>query len=142
MKQKVTAVFDIGKTNKKFFLFNDHFQQVHKEYIHFDEIEDEDGFPTENLHALQTWLKSVFEKILKGEKYDVKAINFSTYGASFVHIDENGDPLTPLYNYIKPLNKKLIDGFFSKYGPKEAFLKKTGCSDLNMLNTTTVIRNI
>lgn len=135
MKQKVTAVFDIGKTNKKFFLFNDDFQQVHKEYIHFDEIEDEDGFPTENLPALQTWLKLVFENILKGEKYDVQAINFSTYGASFVHIDENGEPLTPLYNYIKPLDEDLIEDFFSKYGPKEEFLKKTGCSDLSMLNS-------
>lgn len=135
MKQKVTAVFDIGKTNKKFFLFNDDFQQVHKEYIHFDEIEDEDGFPTENLPALQTWLKLVFGNILKGEKYDVQAINFSTYGASFVHIDENGEPLTPLYNYIKPLGEDLIEDFFSKYGPKEEFLKKTGCSDLSMLNS-------
>ena len=60
MKQKVTAVFDIGKTNKKFFLFNEDFKQVHKEYIHFDEIVDEDGFPTENLPALQKWLKEVF----------------------------------------------------------------------------------
>ena len=51
MTQKVTAVFDIGKTNKKIFLFNEDFQQVHKEYIHFDEIIDEDGFPTENLPA-------------------------------------------------------------------------------------------
>lgn len=135
MKQKVTAVFDIGKTNKKFFLFNEDFQQVHKEYIHFDEIIDEDGFPTENLPALQKWLKDVFSTILKAEKFDVVAINFSTYGASFVHIDENGEPLTPLYNYIKPIDPQLIDDFFSKYGPKEEFLKQTGCSDLSMLNS-------
>jgi sugar (pentulose or hexulose) kinase len=87
MKQKVTAIFDIGKTNKKFFLFNEDFKQVHKEYIHFDEIVDEDGFPTENLSALQKWLKEVFSLILKAEKFDVEAINFSTYGAGFVHID-------------------------------------------------------
>jgi sugar (pentulose or hexulose) kinase len=133
--EKVTAVFDIGKTNKKFFLFNDAFQQVHQEYISFDEIEDEDGFPTENLSALQTWLKKVFNDILEAKDYDIKAINFSTYGASFVHIDENGEPLTPLYNYLKPLDQSLIDDFFSKYGPKEEFLKKTGCSDLSMLNS-------
>lgn len=135
MKKKVTAVFDIGKTNKKFFLFNENFQQVHQEYISFDEIEDEDGFPTENLAELQAWLKRVFGEILKGEKYDVVAINFSTYGASFVHIDENGTPLTPLYNYLKPLDQNLIDEFFSKYGPKETFLKQTGCADLSMLNS-------
>ncbi|MBP0903821.1 FGGY-family carbohydrate kinase [Mariniflexile gromovii] len=131
----VTAVFDIGKTNKKFFLFDKNYKEVYKEYIHFDEIEDEDGFPTENLEALQTWLKNVFENILKASEFNVKAINFSTYGASFVHLDENGDVLTPLYNYTKPIDKSIVDSFLQKYGPKEEFLKTTGCFDLSLLNS-------
>lgn len=133
--KKVTAVFDIGKTNKKFFLFDKDFKEVHKEYISFDEIEDEDGHPTENLQALQKWLKKVFNRILKAKEFEVKAINFSTYGASFVHIDANGEPLTPLYNYTKPLPKKIVDAFFKDHGPREAFLKTTGCADLSMLNS-------
>lgn len=135
MKQKVTAVFDIGKTNKKFFLFNDDFNEVHKEYERFDEIQDEDGHPSENLEALQAWLKILFNRILKSKEYDVKAINFSTYGASFVHIDEKGKPLTPLYNYTKKLDQDIIDLFFKNYGPKDEFLKTTGCTDLSMLNS-------
>ncbi|MDO7173339.1 FGGY-family carbohydrate kinase [Mariniflexile sp. AS56] len=131
----VTAVFDIGKTNKKFFLFDKDYKEVYKEYTHFDEIEDEDGFPAENLEALQTWLKSVFENILKASEFNVKAINFSTYGASFVHLDENGEVLTPLYNYTKPIDKSIIDSFLEKYGPKEEFLKTTGCFDLSLLNS-------
>ena len=31
----------------------------------------------------------------------LKAVNFSTYGASFVHINREGKPVTPLYNYLK-----------------------------------------
>ncbi|MDW5288153.1 FGGY-family carbohydrate kinase [Formosa sp. PL04] len=135
MKQKVTAVFDIGKTNKKFFLFNADFKEVHKEYARFDEIQDEDGHPSENLEALQSWLKTVFNRILESEAYDVKAINFSTYGASFVHIDEKGKPLTPLYNYTKTLDQEVVDSFFETYGPKDEFLKTTGCTDLSMLNS-------
>lgn len=135
MKQKVTAVFDIGKTNKKFFLFDKDFQEVHKEYISFEEIVDEDGHPTENLPALQKWLKEVFNRILEAKKFKVKAINFSTYGASFVHLDKNGNPLTPLYNYTKELPEKVVTAFFEKYGPREAFLKDTGCADLSMLNS-------
>ena len=50
MKQKVTAVFDIGKTNKKFFLFDKDFKEVHKEYIMFDEIVDEDVGGDEDDH--------------------------------------------------------------------------------------------
>ncbi|WP_298499863.1 FGGY family carbohydrate kinase [uncultured Algibacter sp.] len=133
--KKVTAVFDIGKTNKKFFLFDKNFKEVHKEYISFEEIKDEDGHPTENLPELQKWLKKVFDRILKSNKFEVKAINFSTYGASLVHIDENGNPLTPLYNYTKPLPESIISTFFETYGPKEDFLKTTGCADLSMLNS-------
>ena len=135
MKTKVTAVFDIGKTNKKFFLFDQNFQEVHKEYISFDEIVDEDGHPTENLPALKKWLKKVFNRILEKKEFNVKAINFSTYGASLVHIDKEGNPITPLYNYTKPLPEEIITNFFKEYGPKETFLKNTGCADLSMLNS-------
>lgn len=131
----VTAVFDIGKTNKKFFLFDKDYKEVHKEYTSFEEIEDEDGYPTENLPALQEWLKSVFENILKASEFNVQAINFSTYGASFVHLDENGEVLTPLYNYTKPIDQSVIDSFIEKYGPKEDFLSTTGCFDLSLLNS-------
>jgi len=131
----VTAIFDIGKTNKKFFLFDKDYKEVYKEYIQFDEIKDEDRYPAENLEALQEWIKSVFEKILTNTAFNVQAINFSTYGASFVHLDENGEVLTPLYNYTKPINKNVIDSFIKKYGPKEDFLSTTGCFDLSLLNS-------
>jgi len=131
----VTAVFDIGKTNKKFFLFDKDYKEVYKEYTLFEEIEDEDGYPTENLPALQKWLKSVFENIIEASEFNVEAINFSTYGASFVHLDENGDVLTPLYNYTKPIDQSVIDSFIEKYGPKEDFLSTTGCFDLSLLNS-------
>ncbi len=135
MKKEVTAVFDIGKTNKKFFLFDANFKEVHKEYNRFHEIEDEDGHPTENLAELQKWLKTVFNSILKAKEFDVKAINFSTYGASFVHIDKEGNPLTPLYNYTKEIDPAIAASFFEKYGPRENFLKSTGCADLSLLNS-------
>ncbi|WP_159951644.1 FGGY-family carbohydrate kinase [Polaribacter septentrionalilitoris] len=128
MKQKVTAVFDIGKTNKKFFLFDRKFKEVHKEYASFDEIEDEDGHPTEDIHALQNWLKKVFHKILKSDEFSVKAINFSTYGASFVHLDENGEILTPLYNYTKEIDEDIIEQFYSDYGNDSELIRTSGSS--------------
>ncbi|MDO3695173.1 FGGY family carbohydrate kinase [Wenyingzhuangia sp. chi5] len=135
MKQKVTAVFDIGKTNKKFFLFDKKYKEVYREYARFDEITDEDGYPTENLPELQKWLKELFHRILDSEEYNVKAINFSTYGASFVHLDENGELLTPLYNYTKPMDEALIASFYEKYGPEEEFTRKTGSPNSGMLNS-------
>ena len=134
-KLKVTAVFDIGKTNKKFFLFDKNFKEVYREYTRFEEIEDEDGYPTENLAALQNWLKDLFHRILEAEEYNVKAINFSTYGASFVHLDENGQVLTPLYNYLKDIDEAFVDDFYKKYGPEIELSTKTGSPKSGMLNS-------
>jgi sugar (pentulose or hexulose) kinase len=111
MKQKVTAVFDIGKTNKKFFLFDKNYKEVYREYTSFEEIKDEDGYPTENIEALKDWLKELFFRVLKNKEFDINAINFSTYGASFVHIDEDGNPLTPLYNYTKEIDAEIEEEF-------------------------------
>lgn len=135
MKEKVTAVFDIGKTNKKFFLFDKDFQEVYREYIRFDPIEDEDGHPTEDLVRLKNWLKEVFDRILDAKQYDIVSINFSTYGASLVHLDENGEVLTPLYNYTKPLPQEIINSFYDKYGPEVDFAAATGSPSAGMLNS-------
>uniref|UniRef100_UPI003593E6B9 FGGY family carbohydrate kinase n=1 Tax=Pricia sp. TaxID=2268138 RepID=UPI003593E6B9 len=133
--KEVTAIFDIGKTNKKFFLFDGDYQEVYREYIRFDLIKDEDGHPTEDLKALEVWLKEVFDRILNAKEFNITAINFSTYGASFVHLDENGKVLTPLYNYTKPLDEELIASFYKKYGPETEFSTQTGSSNSGMLNS-------
>ena len=135
MKIKVTAVFDIGRTNKKFFLFDDNFQEVHREYIRFEEIEDEDGYPTENLEALEKWAKKVFNSTLDSTKYEIEALNFSCYGASLVHIDKNGKAITPLYNYMKPLKDDIYDSFYEAYGDEKELSRITGSPKLGMLNT-------
>ncbi|WP_422083613.1 FGGY-family carbohydrate kinase [Ulvibacterium sp.] len=135
MKKKVTAVFDIGKTNKKFFLFDKNYQEVYREYIRLEEIVDEDGYPTEDIEALVRWAKEVFDKMLDAPYYDIEALNFSCYGATLVHIDENGKVLTPVYNYTKPLPKEIYASFYDQYGPEDELSRVTGSLQLGMLNT-------
>jgi sugar (pentulose or hexulose) kinase len=134
MAQKVTAVFDIGKTNKKFFLFDVHFDQVYRAYTVIPEIEDEDGHPTEDLNALTHWVKDTFETIWNTGKYEIESLNFSTYGASMVHLDADGNVLGPLYNYTKPIPEKFINQFYAAYGPENLFFRVTGSSNSGMLN--------
>lgn len=135
MRTKVTAVFDIGKTNKKFFLFDSNFLEVYREYTSFDEIVDEDGFPTENLEALEEWAKEVFDRMLDSDLFEIKALNFSCYGASMVHIDENGNPLMPLVNYLKPISDEVSNAFYDSYGPENELSRITGSPKLAMLNS-------
>ncbi len=135
MPQPVIAVFDIGKTNKKFFLFDLQFQEVYQEYVSIPETADEDGYPCEDLDAVVIWMRQTLEKYLHNPAFDVKRLNFSTYGASFVHLDKQGNPLTPLYNYTKPYPAELLDAFYQKYGGKEEFCVQTASPALGMLNS-------
>ena len=132
---KVSAIFDIGKTNKKFFLFDQHYREVHKEYIRFEEIVDEDGFPCDNLSAIVGWIKEKLEKAILHPEWEVETVNFSTYGASFVHLDRRGNPLTPLYNYLKPLPDDIRQSFYDQYGAPGTFAQETASPSLGMLNS-------
>ena len=131
----VIAVIDVGKTNKKLFLFDQDYHIVHERSARFTETVDEDGDPCENLESLRL---SVFDSLrfaAAQKKYNVKAINFSAYGASFVYIDEEGTPLTPLYNYLKPYPAKLKEDFYNRYGGEELFSVQTASPVLDSLNS-------
>ena len=131
----VTAIFDIGKTNKKFFLFDREYGTVYQEQTTLDLIQDEDGHPTENLSALATWIFEIFERAFDNPDWDINHLNFSTYGASLVHLDLKGEPVTPLYNYTKPYPSELEAQFYRKYGPEDNFGLSTGTSRSGMLNS-------
>ncbi|HET9130213.1 MAG TPA: carbohydrate kinase, partial [Terriglobia bacterium] len=106
------AVFDIGKTNKKLFVFDEDYNIVFETSAHLDETVDEDGDPCEDIHALTDWIRTTFREI----KSDIRAINFATYGASFVHLGTDGLPCAPLYNYLKPFPEDLKARFYEAYG--------------------------
>ena len=134
-KQKVFAVFDIGKTNKKLLLFDEHYRLLQEESARFEETRDEDGFPAENLTRLEDWIQEGFRRLLLHKKYLVEALNISAYGASFVHVSGSGMPLTPLYNYLKPYPQKWRDRFYEQYGGEELVSRETASPALGSLNS-------
>ncbi len=131
----VIAIFDIGKTNKKFFLFNEQYKIVHEQSIRFEEIPDEDGFHSDDLQQLTKWVKQTVTEIFKQKEFTIVAFNFSAYGASFVHLDEKGDPVTPLYNYLKPYPPQLSENFYRTYGGQDAISLSTASPALGNLTS-------
>ena len=53
MPNPVIAIIDVGKTNKKLFLFDEHYKIVFERSARFAETVDEDGDPCENLESLK-----------------------------------------------------------------------------------------
>src|SRR5690349_8066207 len=106
-KTPVIAVFDVGKTNKKLFLFDERYQIVFERSARFLETVDEDGDACENLESLRLSVFDSLREVFKNPQFEIRAINFATYGASLVYVDEAGKPLTPLYNYLKAYPEEL-----------------------------------
>jgi L-fuculokinase len=133
--QPVIAIFDIGKTNKKCFLFNEAYELVHEQSRRIEEISDEDDFPCDDLQVITSFMREAIAAVQAMPQFRLKAINFSGYGASFVHIDASGHPVTPLYNYLKPFPRALQQDFYARYGGEETFSKLTASPVLGSLNS-------
>lgn len=129
------AILDVGKTNKKLMLFDEQYNMIYESSAKLDETTDEDGFACEDVTALTQWIKESVEQILLNNAFDIKAINFSGYGASLVHLDEQLNCCTPLYNYIKPYTKETHDKFYSIYGNEEDVAVETASPVLGNLNS-------
>lgn len=131
----VIAIFDIGKTNKKLLLFDEVYKLVYEESTQLEETKDEDGFPCEDVQVLTQWIKDSFDTITKDERFKIKAVNFSAYGASFVYIDESINVIPPLYNYLKSFSTELKEKFYNAYGGEENFARTTASPVLGNLNS-------
>jgi sugar (pentulose or hexulose) kinase len=134
-KEPVILILDVGKTNKKLLLFNEFYELVFEKSDQFDEISDEDGFPTEDLSKLNDWIRFSVEELVDHKSYDIKAIHFSGYGASLVYLDSGGNPILPLYNYLKPYPEALLDHFVEQHGSQETLSKETSSPWLGNLNS-------
>ena len=132
---KVTAVFDIGKTNKKILLFDEQFNVVFQQETKFAEVTDDDGFRCDDIDKLEEWILETMNELTGSEEYEVTAVNFTTYGATVVYLDENGKRLTPLYNYEKPLLSPVDEEVYARHGGKTEFCRKTASPALGSLNS-------
>src|SRR4030095_9396148 len=134
-RSNVIAIFDVGKTNKKLLLFDEQYRILFERSAVLEEIKDEDDFPCEDVQKLRSFILDSFHEVSTNEEFDIKAVNFSAYGASFVCIGDNGNPVTPLYNYLKPYPPDLLHQFYSTYGGEEDFAYQTASPVLGNLNS-------
>lgn len=134
-KQNVIAIFDVGKTNKKLFLFDENYKIVFERSARFFETIDEDGDPCENLDSLRLSVFDSLREVFRLKNFEIKAINFSSYGASLVYLNEEGRAFAPLYNYLKEYPEALKKQFYDTYGGEEEFSLRTASPVLGSLNS-------
>lgn len=130
---KVIAVFDIGKTNKKALLFDDKLRLVYENEERFQTATDEDGFECDDIDLIENWMHRTLGNIISNEKYEILAVNFSTYGASLAFLNAQGQRLTPVYNYLKEIPHEIQEDLFRKYGGQAEFCRQTASPALGLL---------
>ena len=135
MKKKCCLVFDIGKTNQKYFLFDADFKILAREKISISKIEDEQGHIAENIQEIVSWMKKSFQTLLASEIFEIHMVSFSGFGATLIHLDDNGQLVAPVYDYLKPVDNDTFIPFYRDYGPESVFATQTGSKNLNLLNS-------
>ncbi|HEY4064907.1 MAG TPA: FGGY family carbohydrate kinase [Puia sp.] len=131
----VIAILDVGKTNKKIFLLDEQYKIVWERSDAFAETTDEEGMACEDLELLTSWVYDAVADLNNLEGFEIRAINFSAYGASFVHIGADGMPVAPLYNYLKPFPDALKKKFYAAHGGEVTFSMLTASPVLGSLNS-------
>ena len=134
-KTNAILIFDIGKTNKKVLLFDQNLKILVEEETRFPEIIDDDGFPCDDIEKLETWIDQTLVKYLYHSEYNVVAVNFTTYGATLMYLDQEDERLTPVYNYLKPMPEGIVEPLYDKCGGVFEFSRCTASPALGMLNS-------
>jgi sugar (pentulose or hexulose) kinase len=143
-KQPVIAILDIGKTNKKLFVMDENYHIILEHTEQFADILDDDGEPCEDIKRLSNWIELSLKTVMNQPEFDVKAVNFSTYGASFVLLKTApigasgrvvGEVVAPLYNYLKAFPDDLKTAFYDKYGGEITLSSQTASPVLGNLNS-------
>ena len=83
-KEPLTAIFDIGKSNKKFLLFDENYHVVERFEAKTPQTVDDDGDTCEDLEKIEGWIGERVDEVRK--KYEIKNLNVSAYGATLVHL--------------------------------------------------------
>lgn len=135
MSKEAVIVFDIGKTNKKILLFDRQLQLLHEEETVFDEVPDDDGFQGDDIEKLEKWVLEGCRTTLQKSEYNIRGINFTTYGATLMYLDHQGRRLTPVYNYLKPMPEGIAEPLYDHHGGMQEFCRRTASPALGMLNS-------
>ena len=135
MKKECCLVFDVGKTNQKYFVFDAENKILVREKVSLSKIEDEDGHSAENIYEIVSWMRESLETLLASDIFVIHKVNFSAFGATLIHLDEKGEVVAPVYDYHKPVEANTFEPFYRDYGPESVFASHTGSKNLDLLNS-------
>lgn len=126
----VIAVFDVGKTNKKLFIYDRDLSILDSAYKVFPTL-DRDGVELEDVEGVESWLRAQLR--IFSAKYAIKVLTVTTHGASFVCVGENGLPAVPVVSYTHEPGGGFHDEFYRAVGDRAELQRTTATLELMAL---------
>ena len=84
------AVFDIGRTNRKAVIFDEAYRVLEIRLFGTDDATGGDGYTKLDIPTLRSQVLSIAQSLMADPRWEVKAFNFTAYGATIVNLDESG----------------------------------------------------
>ncbi len=139
MRERVVAVLDVGKTNKKVLIYSMELKVAARVSRVFDEVEDPaTGLQLEQPEAVYDWFIEQL-KVFSAD-YEIVAISVTTHGAFGVCVDEGGELVCPALAYTNMPGGNFSEGFFEKYGSRRELQRSTATAEIGeMVNFAKIV---
>lgn len=124
------AVLDVGKTNKKLFIFDDQLNQITSVYRTFP-AEKRNGILIEDVDGLLHWFYDELSSF--AQQYPIRVISVSTHGAAFVGVDEKGHRSLPMIDYTHDPGEDFHRRFYGAVGDRDDLQRTTATLELKPL---------
>ena len=130
MAERSIAVFDIGKTNKKFTVFDGDLNAIHTSSIRIGEKRSNDLI-CDDVDAIRAWMHSKINEALN--RYNIGSIVVTTFGATVALLDSKSTLAFPVVSYNQEVEPAVREGFFEEFGSPEELYARTGTPPLGQL---------
>ncbi|MEN2974568.1 MAG: FGGY family carbohydrate kinase [Candidatus Caldarchaeales archaeon] len=125
------AVFDIGKTNKKFLLFSEDFKSVYVDSVKIGEVY-KNGILCDDIESIEAWVKEKLKEV--SSKYKVTGLGMTTHGATLSYI--SGKRLAfPVISYNHDIEPMIRREFYKEFGSPSELYMITGTPPYGRLMT-------
>jgi sugar (pentulose or hexulose) kinase len=128
--ERVIAVLDIGKTNKKIVLYDRKMKLLKMESRNFPARQLED-VRVEQVEELEEWFLDTLRTLSLG--YDIAALSITSHGAAAVCVGTDGKPSVPVLDYTTEVDESVHQDFYREIGNRDALQRETGTAELKPL---------
>lgn len=126
--REFVAVLDVGKTNKKFVVYNSDFNVVESRSARIGEVKL-NSLLCDDAGAIVKWARATTSEWWG----QLSAVAVTTHGATLALLDASGELVMPIVSYNQEVGDEVKESFYREFGSPEELYAETGTPPLGQL---------